>query len=346
MARIAKSLDTLRQQANEIAPNRSKASDGWIGDEAHSSRTSDHNPNSSGVVCALDLTHDPAHGLDCNDLAEALQAGKDGRIKYVIWNRRIMSGTDQSNPAWVWRPYSGTNPHDLHLHTSVKADAAHYDDPARWDLDVTSDMPSPVDLPVLSRGSGGEAVKRLQAVLMVDGIFGYATETAVREFQAANGLDVDGIVGPYTWRELLQHEVLPPPLTEGWQSGITAAVFGGSGETQRSAYDEHIITDTELGVSLPFRFPGKPPLVEVRNALKFASNIPVVDVGPWMINDPYWTTDTRPVAETCYKNKQPLPSGPHKGEVPSNPAGIDLTPALARALGIPGLGTVEWRLVP
>jgi hypothetical protein len=64
-----------------------------------------------------------------------------------------------------------------------------------------------------------------------------------------------------------------------------------------------------------------------------------------MINDPYWETDTRPIAETCYKNKTPLPSGPHKGDVPSNDAGIDLSLALAKKLDVKGKGKVAWRLI-
>lgn len=65
-------------------------------------------------------------------------------------------------------------------------------------------------LPVLRRGSRGEAVKYLQSKLLsklypvgeIDGIFGAATERAVREFQEENGLAVDGIVGKNTWAKL------------------------------------------------------------------------------------------------------------------------------------------------
>ena len=39
--------------------------------------------------------------------------------------------------------------------------------------------------------------------LVVDGIFGSKTTAAVRDFQSNNGLSVDGIVGPNTWRTLL-----------------------------------------------------------------------------------------------------------------------------------------------
>jgi peptidoglycan hydrolase-like protein with peptidoglycan-binding domain len=37
----------------------------------------------------------------------------------------------------------------------------------------------------------------------IDGIFGPATESAVRSVQAAAGVTVDGIVGPVTWEKLM-----------------------------------------------------------------------------------------------------------------------------------------------
>ena len=53
-------------------------------------------------------------------------------------------------------------------------------------------------------GSKGNDVKILQTKLKVtaDGIFGPATEKAVKEFQKSKGLTVDGIVGPNTWSKL------------------------------------------------------------------------------------------------------------------------------------------------
>jgi N-acetylmuramoyl-L-alanine amidase CwlA len=56
----------------------------------------------------------------------------------------------------------------------------------------------------LKKGSKGDEVKQLQTLLGVaqDGIFGSATESAVKNFQVSHGLAVDGIVGPNTWKAL------------------------------------------------------------------------------------------------------------------------------------------------
>jgi hypothetical protein len=132
MARIARSLDVLRAQVNARYPNRSKLGDGWIGDAAHQPTQSDHNPNSAGVVTALDITHDPGRGVDTWALAEILRSRKDPRIKYVISNGRIFSSVVSP---WQWRPYNGANKHAHHLHISVMGDAALYDLASEWTLD-------------------------------------------------------------------------------------------------------------------------------------------------------------------------------------------------------------------
>jgi peptidoglycan hydrolase-like protein with peptidoglycan-binding domain len=62
----------------------------------------------------------------------------------------------------------------------------------------------------LRQGSTGPAVQAVQvqldkhgSSLSTDGDFGPATDSAVRSFQSAHGLGVDGVVGPATWQELL-----------------------------------------------------------------------------------------------------------------------------------------------
>lgn len=59
----------------------------------------------------------------------------------------------------------------------------------------------------MRRGSRGEGVKQLQQKLgmrQADGIFGPATETAVRTFQKTQGIKVDGIVGPETRARIMR----------------------------------------------------------------------------------------------------------------------------------------------
>lgn len=135
--RLAESLKKLREEVNAKYPNRSRESDGAIGDERHATRNSDHNPwikeGLMGIVTAIDITHDPKNGIDSYQFADMLMANKDPRIKYVISNKRIGSGSAGPKP-WVWRNYSGLNAHQHHVHISVKSDKAHYDNRDEWNL--------------------------------------------------------------------------------------------------------------------------------------------------------------------------------------------------------------------
>lgn len=71
-----------------------------------------------------------------------------------------------------------------------------------------------IELTVLRNGSKGEQVKTLQRLLLAmgydlgswgaDGNFGAKTDAAVKAFQKARKIGVDGIVGKDTWSELLK----------------------------------------------------------------------------------------------------------------------------------------------
>ena len=79
-------------------------------------------------------------------------------------------------------------------------------------FDSNNNNTSTTDLPLLKTGSKGEAVKRLQEVLIskgyscgsagADGDFGQGTYNAVCAFQRDYGLYPDGIVGQATWKAL------------------------------------------------------------------------------------------------------------------------------------------------
>lgn len=132
---IADSLLALRSQLDVAYPKRSRKSDGMIGDASHQSRDSDHNPwwvhKGQAYVTAADFTDD-ASAMSCFWLANQLRLSRDHRIKYVIWNKQIMSGAKGPDP-WKLRPYSGSNPHTKHLHLSVLPEPQSLTS-SRWSL--------------------------------------------------------------------------------------------------------------------------------------------------------------------------------------------------------------------
>jgi len=97
------------RQATAHFPKRKKASDGLLPSAAHvhQSPNSDHN---SGF--AVDITHDPAKGIDCT--IAYIDLRNDPRVKYLIFQGRIWSREKGD------RDYTGSNPHNKHLHISIK----------------------------------------------------------------------------------------------------------------------------------------------------------------------------------------------------------------------------------
>ena len=75
-------------------------------------------------------------------------------------------------------------------------------------------MDDPAKLPILRKGKSGTYVAMLQKTLnalgfdcgKVDGVFGSKTASAVKGFQKAYKLGVDGIVGIKTWTKLLEEK--------------------------------------------------------------------------------------------------------------------------------------------
>lgn len=74
--------------------------------------------------------------------------------------------------------------------------------------------------------------------------------------------------------------------------------------------------------------------VEVRYRDR-AMVVPVLDVGPWNVDDAYWERDARPASER----------GRGAYRTPVNTAGIDLSDAVFAALGLPDNDVVDWRFV-
>lgn len=205
-------LVTLRDQFNRRYPNRSKASDGWIGDQAHASRTSYHNPDANGWVHAMDITHDPGQGVDIDRITDELVASGDSRILELIANGMYWHYSDRR-----WVKYTGSNQHNKHFHITVKPGPTAMN-ATGWGLPSFGGTPAPAPAApapssnVLKVGSSGAEVTRLQQTLnrvypaysklVIDGEFGAATESVVKEFQRRSHLTVDGIVGDATKAKL------------------------------------------------------------------------------------------------------------------------------------------------
>lgn len=125
VAKVAKpaAIAVLRQ-ATAIAPLRMKASDGLLPSQAHIKQ----NPNSDhNTGLAVDLTHDPKHGIDCAEIFEKLK--EDARVEYLIFKGKIWSKIRAKEGN---RKYTGSNQHTKHLHISIKPELAKDTSPWFW----------------------------------------------------------------------------------------------------------------------------------------------------------------------------------------------------------------------
>lgn len=151
---LAPCLATFITQANTLWPHRSILADGSIGDPRHVAEGrptsangyagSDHNPDDHNVVCAVDLTHDPAHGVDEWKIANTLAASKDRRVRYLIAQDPHRPGVDLINSldGRGWRD-NNTSRHADHLHVSCEHDPALENDTHAWALVPSVPHPHP-----------------------------------------------------------------------------------------------------------------------------------------------------------------------------------------------------------
>ncbi|MBA2809140.1 peptidoglycan-binding protein [Streptomyces sp. KM273126] len=125
-----------------------------------------------------------------------------------LWIARYASSPGTLPAGWsaqtIWQySDSGTFPGDQNTFNGTLADLQAF-------AKGSYNPPPTSSWPTVQQGASGERVKTLQyllkahgSTLTVDGAFGPGTDSAVRSFQSANGLAVDGIVGPATWQALI-----------------------------------------------------------------------------------------------------------------------------------------------
>jgi hypothetical protein len=222
MAVLAANLAVLRQGIYRRWPNHQKRFDGWIGDVRHQRRKSDHNPDSRGVVHAIDVD---VNGIDPHALVRV--AIRHPTTQYVIFNRTIWSRTHSFQP----RRYTGTDPHTGHVHISGRHGSAYENNRSPWGL-AQGPVPAAKAAPPAARttahrpvpaqpGKPGSRALRLTRppmhgydVLFVqrfigakqcgvaDGFYGPHTEAGVRWYQHMRGLKATGICDATTFRQM------------------------------------------------------------------------------------------------------------------------------------------------
>lgn len=203
---LAPSLVALRDEVDKRWPNRDKTSDGWIGDTSHQARPSDHNPDWSagGVVRAIDIdvTDRDRHSNLAREVVKA--AIGDPRVWYVIhqfpgqpshiWSRTY---------GWRARLYTGSNPHDHHVHISIQHTRAAETDKSRWLAAKRRTKPLPISLHVVHNqmlaalGRGDEHVQQSVNIRRL--------QRALNQKYHA-GLATDGWAGEATLRAWGEHE--------------------------------------------------------------------------------------------------------------------------------------------
>lgn len=233
---LTKGLTTVRTEFNVTFPKRDKASDGSVGDLAHQSGTSGHNPDRTGraeykdgdsldEVRAIDVDADlrDASGrkvtmeIVVQYLIKRARAGTYVPFRYLIYKGRIWSRSD----GWKTRTYTGSNKHDKHAHFS--GDYTQTADNWTGSLGLKSLVTVVVVKPgkVLTYKNGsrvnsatknsvGSDVATLQRFIgsskagPADGRWDAKTTAGVKWYQGQRGLKQDGIAGPKTWAPILK----------------------------------------------------------------------------------------------------------------------------------------------
>lgn len=230
--KLATPLAELLAEVNVAYPNRSKKSDGTIGDARHARTNSRHNIHGGDskydkYVEAIDITDDPRNGYDAHAHCRRVAQNPPKCIDNIISKGEIWNEEDG------WVKYDGENGHWKHVHYDIKNG---YENASNYNWRVRPNViPPPIPaqtIPnanqqlllemaftiavskqqILRKGSKGTAVIWLQhglnaltgSKLTADGDFGASTDQVVRNLQRYFGMPVDGIVGPKTWSLLFK----------------------------------------------------------------------------------------------------------------------------------------------
>lgn len=182
-------IRTLGRQV-ETAWVERQPTDGTKASSSHAKwPLSDHGPDPRGIVRAIDVGVVDSQG---DVLTEQLRATRDGRIAYVIHNRRMFSSYDHSEGrAWTWRPYRGANPHATHVHVSTRRDPVADGDPVPFRINLGDPMA------FISVAEWQDMLNELgvDPPLDVDDDFGPLTRAALVDQLRSGGVTVEWVNG-------------------------------------------------------------------------------------------------------------------------------------------------------
>lgn len=129
---LVRALTNMRNEVDYVWPKRDRTSDGTIGDAAHASGSSDHNPDPDGSVDAWDMDVD---GVDVWRVIDQFE--KHESAEYWIYNRQIAFKSE----GWRRKNYTGSNDHTKHVHFNVSE--AKQDSNKPWG--IASSMSTPTE---------------------------------------------------------------------------------------------------------------------------------------------------------------------------------------------------------
>lgn len=201
---------------------------GWIGDAAHQSEQSDHNPDAAGIVHAIDVMVTGARAAAVVEWC--LRQPAD--LEYLIHNRTIWTRAN----GWKPKRYTGTDPHTNHVHISGRhgTSGRNAATGTGYDLGAAASTPTgapcrvatpkpPAPKPPAQFRPGSRALQLAKPPMSgadvrfvqrfigprhagaADGVYGPHTAAGVRWYQSMRGGSPTGHVGPWTWHEMGIH---------------------------------------------------------------------------------------------------------------------------------------------
>lgn len=192
---------TIWDQATALAPTRRTDSDGACPSAEHikNSPNSDHNPSGPGCFGhAVDLSHDPAHGMDAHGWADEIAAqyiaagpaerqARFGWLKYIVSFNGVHDIIFDPSVSLTWRLNSTGTEHYQHTHFSITDSGLTFTGPIFVSATHTGDIEvvEPKDIQAIGRYVANLLVVKRTDAHGVTTYSGLLTEMVKDEIAAA-----------------------------------------------------------------------------------------------------------------------------------------------------------------